>query len=71
MIIQRDNHEKFYEDGIETIEDYVIKEDKIEFFLNGKKIFISDEYSSTSRCTYFRVFYLVKLLLKVLMMLNQ
>ena len=29
--------EKFYEDGIETVEDYVIKEDKIEFFLNGKK----------------------------------
>ncbi|MDD3009174.1 MAG: formate dehydrogenase accessory sulfurtransferase FdhD [Arcobacter sp.] len=29
--------EKFYEDGIETIEDYVIKEDKIEFFLNGKR----------------------------------
>ncbi len=29
--------EKFYENGIETIEDYVIKEDKIEFFLNGKR----------------------------------
>lgn len=29
--------EKFYEDGIEELEDYVIKEDKIEFFLNGKK----------------------------------
>ena len=29
--------EKFYEDGIETVEDYVIKEDKIGFFLNGKK----------------------------------
>ena len=29
--------EKFYEDGIEAVEDYVIKEDKIEFFLNGKK----------------------------------
>ena len=29
--------EKFYEDKIETLEDFVIKEDKIEFFLNGKK----------------------------------
>lgn len=29
--------EKFYEDGIESVEDYVIKEDKIEFFLNGKR----------------------------------
>ena len=29
--------EKFYEDGIEVAEDYVIKEDKIEFFLNGKR----------------------------------
>ncbi|MBP6163132.1 MAG: formate dehydrogenase accessory sulfurtransferase FdhD [Aliarcobacter sp.] len=29
--------EKFYEDGIEELEDYVIKEDKIEFFLNGKR----------------------------------
>lgn len=29
--------EKYYENGIETIEDYVIKEDKIEFFLNGKR----------------------------------
>ena len=29
--------EKFYEDGIEAVEDYVIKEDKIEFFLNGKR----------------------------------
>ena len=29
--------EKFYENGIETAEDYVIKEDKIEFFLNEKK----------------------------------
>ena len=29
--------EKFYENGIETVEDYVIKEDKIEFFLNGKR----------------------------------
>ena len=29
--------EKFYENGIETAEDYVIKEDKIEFFLNGKR----------------------------------
>jgi len=29
--------EKVYEDGIDTIEDYVIKEDKIEFYLNGKK----------------------------------
>jgi FdhD protein len=29
--------EKFYENEIETLEDYVIKEDKIEFFLNGKR----------------------------------
>ena len=29
--------EKYYENGIETLEDYVIKEDKIEFFLNGKR----------------------------------
>jgi FdhD protein len=29
--------EKYYENGIETVEDYVIKEDKIEFFLNGKR----------------------------------
>ena len=29
--------EKFYEDKIETLEDFVIKEEKIEFFLNGKK----------------------------------
>lgn len=29
--------EKFYEDGIEAVKDYVIKEDKIEFFLNGKR----------------------------------
>ena len=29
--------EKFYEDGIEAVEDYVIKEDKIEFHLNGKR----------------------------------
>lgn len=29
--------EKFYEDGIEELEDYVIKEDKIKFFLNGKR----------------------------------
>lgn len=29
--------EKFYENGIEAVEDYVIKEDKIEFFLNGKR----------------------------------
>lgn len=29
--------EKIYEDGIEVVEDYVIKEDKIEFFLNGEK----------------------------------
>ena len=29
--------EKFYEDKIEILEDFVIKEDKIEFFLNGKK----------------------------------
>jgi len=29
--------EKVYEDEIETLEDYVIKEDKIEFYLNGKK----------------------------------
>lgn len=29
--------EKFYEDGIEEVKDYVIKEDKIEFFLNGKR----------------------------------
>lgn len=29
--------EKFYEDKIETLKDFVIKEEKIEFFLNGKK----------------------------------
>jgi len=29
--------EKVYEDGSEILEDYVIKEDKIEFYLNGKK----------------------------------
>ncbi len=29
--------EKVYEDEIETLEDYVIKEDKIEFYLNGKR----------------------------------
>jgi FdhD protein len=29
--------EKYFENGIETLEDYVIKEDKIEFFLNGKR----------------------------------
>ena len=29
--------EKVSPDGIDTIEDYVIKEDKVEFHLNGKK----------------------------------
>lgn len=29
--------EKVYDEGIDTLEDYVIKEDKVEFYLNGKK----------------------------------
>lgn len=29
--------EKVYDDGSDILEDYVIKEDKIEFYLNGKK----------------------------------